>query len=76
MKNQKVIFKIANDKRAKIYVGGKWIKKVSKVDIYGDVRGYHVTVTRYKTNKNGVPYVEGNEIASETLTYNIKRRVI
>ena len=74
MKNQKVIFKIANDKRAKIYVGGKWITQVTSVDIFGDIHGFQVTVTRNKTNKNGLPYVENNEIASETLTYNIKRR--
>ena len=73
MKKQKLILKVDNSNRTKIYVGGKWQKKVTKIDIFADVRGFNVTITTLKTNKNGVPYVENNDIAKETQTYRNKR---
>ena len=62
MKKQKFVFKIDNNKRGKIYVGGKWLHDVAEVDIHGEPNNYHIIVCRYKRDSNGHLIVKDNEV--------------
>ena len=72
MKKQKLIFKVDNCKRGKVYVGGKWHDKVKVVDIHAEPSDYQVILEKYKLNENGQPYAKDNEIVTETLIYRIR----
>lgn len=74
MKKPKMIFKVNRNNLAKIYVGKKWHKRAMMVDIHAEPMDYTISVTSFKANKNGVAYVENNEVAKETKVYKIGRR--
>lgn len=69
MRKPKFIFKVNQNNTAKVYVGDKWHKYVQQLEIVAKPQNILVTITEYKLNKKGVPYVIDNEVVSKTKTY-------
>ena len=64
MRKAKFIFKINRNNTAKVYANGKWQKYVSEIHIDGYPMDYDIEIKQHKL-RNGVPYVENDEIASK-----------
>ena len=62
MKKPKLIFKINRNNTAKIYVGGKWQKFVSMLEIHAEPFCHDVEVEQIKYDKNGKPVIKNNEV--------------
>lgn len=62
MKKPKLIFKINRNNTAKIYVGGKWQKKVSSVEINAEPFCHDIRIEQIKHDTNGCPIVENNDV--------------
>lgn len=62
MKKPKLIFKINRNNTAKIYVGGKWQKYVSAVEIDAKPLCYDIKIEQIKHDSNGHPIIENNEV--------------
>lgn len=73
MKKPKFLMKIDRNNRGKIYLNGKWRKSVTTITIRGYPFDYDIEITQYKHNANGKPFVENNELATETKKYHIGR---
>ena len=69
MKKAKFILKVKTNDLAKIYVNKKWLKDVISFNLSAEPWLYHLTVVQYKTDKNGLHFVENDEIATKTTTY-------
>lgn len=70
MKRPKLLFKVNRNNRAKVYVGGKWQKDVSVINILGEPWKYTVVMNVYK-RKNGALIAENGELAEEIKTFHI-----
>lgn len=70
-KKPKMIFKVNRNRTAKLYINGKWIRKITRLDIHAEPLEYFVELERCRINKNGMCYVENDEIAKETKFYKI-----
>lgn len=62
MKKPKLIFKINKNNSAKLYVGGKWQKYVSKAEIKAKSFCHDIKVEQIKYNSNGRPMIENHEV--------------
>ena len=62
MKKPKLIFKINRNNTAKIYVGGKWQKYVSAVEIDAKPFCHDVKIEQIKHGSNGQPIIENNDV--------------
>ena len=71
MKKNKMIFKVSGDNRGKIYIGRKWQKDVTEINIHGEPHDYTIEIKRYKRDARGCVWVVDGEIATETKTYKI-----
>ena len=65
----KIVIKTRNGGYTKLYVNGKWQRKVTDVDFHGYVGDNGITIeceyTKIKCNKNGCPVVENDELVRE-----------
>lgn len=61
MKKPKLIFKINRNNTAKIYVGGKWQKYVTAVEIDAKPFFHDVKIEQIKHGSNGQPIIENND---------------
>ena len=75
MKKSKLIFKVNKDNTAKLYLGGKWHKGVTMVNIHGEPLQYTIEVEKYVQNKRGEYIVESNELLKETRVYRMGRKI-
>ena len=62
MKKPKLIFKINRNNTAKIYVGGKWQKYVSAVEINAKPFCHDIKIEQIKHDSNGQPIIENDEV--------------
>lgn len=62
MKKPRLIFKINRKNTAKIYVGGKWQKYVSKAEIIAEPFCHDIKIEQIEHDKNGHPIIENNEV--------------
>lgn len=62
MKRPKLIFKINRNNTAKVYVGGKWQKYVSAVEIDAKPLCHVVKIEQIKHGSNGRPTIENNDV--------------
>ena len=62
MKKPKLIFKINRNNTAKIYVGGKWQKFVTRAEIVAEPFDYNVKIEQVKLGQDGQPVIENNEV--------------
>lgn len=69
MKKAKFILKVKTNGVGKIYVNKKWLKDVTKLNLYAEPWMYYLTVEQFKKDKNGLYYFENDEIAKKTTTY-------
>lgn len=74
MKKSKLIFKVNKNNTAKLYLGGKWHKGVTMLNIHGEPLQYTIEVEKYIQNKQGGYIVEDNELLKETRVYQIGRK--
>lgn len=68
MKKPKFLFKVNENNTAKVYVNGKWQKYATEVLVIAKPQDITVSITKYKTNKQGL-CVADNAVVSETKTY-------
>ena len=65
----KLIIKTRNGGYTKLYVNGKWQRKVTDIDFHGYVGDNGITIeceyTKLKCNKSGCPIVEKDELVRE-----------
>lgn len=65
----KIVIKTRNGRYTKLYVNGKWQRKVTDIDFRGYVGDNGITIeceyTKLKCNKNGCPIVENDELVRE-----------
>ena len=52
-----------------MYVNGKWLKDVTKIDIHGEPFNYTITVEQNVRDAKGRISVIGNEIETKTTKY-------
>ena len=71
MKKNKLIFKVNGNKYGKVYIGGKWQKDITCIDIHGEPFDYMVKIEQYKRDANGRFLVKDNEIERKTKIYRI-----
>ena len=71
MKRPKFLLKIDTNNRAKVYVGKKWRKDIVSLNITARPQCFIIEIENYKRNKNGMFFVENNEVASEVHTFRI-----
>lgn len=68
----KLIIKTRNGGYTKLYVNGKWQRKVTNLDFHADADKNGITIEckyeKLKCNKNGCPIVENNELVKEKHT--------
>ena len=69
MKKNKIIFKLDSNRRGKFYVGRKWLKDVTSVDIYARPHEYAVYVEQYKRDSSGRFVVASGEIERKRTEY-------
>lgn len=69
MKKPKFILKVNQNNTAKVYVGGKWHKYVTELEIIAKCQNIQVTLTEYKLNKKGFPYALNGDIAVQDKKY-------
>lgn len=69
MKKAKFIMKVKTNGLAKVYINKKWLKDITKLNLSAEPWLYHLTVEQNKKDKNGLYYVENDEIATKTTTY-------
>ena len=62
MKKPKLIFKINRNNTAKIYVGGKWQKRVTKVEINAKPFCHDIKIEQIKHGSNGRPMIDNNDV--------------
>lgn len=62
MKKPKLIFKINRNNTAKIYVGGKWQKYVTAVEINAIPFCHDIKIEQIKRDSNGIPIIENDEV--------------
>lgn len=74
-KKPKLIFKINRNNTAKIYVGGKWQKDVTKVQIYAEPQDHDVWIEQTVRDNTGRILVENNEINHKEKHYQFKAGV-
>jgi hypothetical protein len=70
-KKCKLLLKVNNNVSAKLYVNGKWQKKVTRVDIHAEPYDFTVEFDRIKTDDKGKCIIKDNEIVKETVKYQI-----
>ena len=65
----KIVIKTRNCGYTKLYVNGKWQRKVTDIDFHGYVGKNGITIeceyTKLKCFKNGFPVIENNELVKE-----------
>lgn len=72
MKKPKFVFKINHNNTAKVYINGKWQKKVTSIEIHGEPKSFDIDIEQYKTDKKGLLIVtESNEIEKTNSHYHI-----
>lgn len=76
MKKCKLIFKVDGKNRGKVYIGHKWQKDVTEINIHGEPYDYTIEVTQYKRDKNGSFVVRDGEIDEKTTKYKFKRDMV
>ena len=69
MKKPKWIFKVNRNNAAKIYVGGKWHKYVSRLEIDAKPFSHDIRIEQIKHDGNGRPIIENNEIVHTEKKY-------
>lgn len=69
MKKPKLIFKIERNNTAKIYVGGKWQKYVSRLEIDAKPLSHDIRIEQIKHDGDGRPIVESNAIVHTEKKY-------
>ena len=70
-KKRKMIFKVNNNKTAKLYLNKKWHRDIAELDIHAEPFEYTIKIKQNKRNERGKCYVEDGEIASESKTYRL-----
>lgn len=73
MKKPKFLLKVDNNKNAKIYLNGKWIKDVFAIRIDGDIDGYGIIIDKYVRDSRNILVIEDNEIKTIRKHYKIVR---
>lgn len=71
-KKPKLIFKINRNNTAKIYVGGKWQKDVTRVQIYAEPLDHDVWIEQIKRNEFGGVLVENDDLVRDEKHYQFK----
>ena len=71
MKKQKFLLKVRKDNTAKIYINGKWLKDVTRIDICGVPYAYKIEIEQYKRGKNGRLNIVNNDIERKTSIYHL-----
>ena len=65
----KIVIKTRNGGCTKLYVNGKWQRKVTNLDFHGYVGNDGITIEceyeKMKLDKNGYPIVKDNELVKE-----------
>ena len=65
----KIVIKTRNGGCTKLYVNGKWQRKVTNIDFHGYVGNDGIIIEceyeKMKCNKNGCPIVKDNELVKE-----------
>lgn len=65
----KIVIKTRNGGFTKLYVNGKWQRKVTDIDFHGYVENRRITIEcefeKIKCNKNGCPIVVNDELVKE-----------
>ena len=65
----KIVIKIRNGGHTKLYVNGKWQRKVTDIDFHGYVGDNGIIIEceyeKMKLDKNGYPIVKDNELVKE-----------
>ena len=65
----KIVIKTRNHGHTKLYVNGKWQRKVTNLDFHGYVRNDVIIIEceyeKMKLDKNGCPIVADNELVKE-----------
>lgn len=71
MKKCKLIFKVDGKNRGKVYIGHKWQKDVTEINIHGEPYDYTIEIEKHKRDSRGMYCIVKGEIARETKTYKI-----
>ena len=71
MKKPKFLIKVNRNNMAKVYLNGKWHKDIARLSFEGIPHIYNIEIEQYKTNKEGVYYVENGEIARKVTKYTL-----
>lgn len=65
----KIVIKTRNAGYTKLYVNGKWQRRVTDIDFHGYVSDNGITVEceyeKIKCDKNGIPIVVNDEVVKE-----------
>ena len=65
----KIVIKTRNGGHTKLYINGKWQRKVTNIDFHGYVGDNGIVIEceyeKLKCNKNGCPIVKDNELVKE-----------
>lgn len=69
MKKPKFILKVNQNSYAKVYVGGKWHKHVTELEIIATYQNIQVTLTECKLNNKGFPYALDGDVAVQVKKY-------
>ena len=65
------MIKVDRNNRGRVYVGGKWHKDVSQIDMHAEPWTYTVKLVVLKRDK-GCLVVEDNEIATEKKVFRLE----
>lgn len=72
MKKPKFLLKVDNSKLAKVYIGGKWHKDITEIEVQGKPKNFTITLHKYKkVNGKYVVNEHGTHIEEITETYHI-----
>ena len=65
----KIVIKTRNGGCTKLYVNGKWQRKVTGIDFHVYVENHEITIEceyeKFKCDKNGIPIVVNDELVKE-----------
>ena len=69
IRKPKIVIKTRNGGFTKLYVNGKWQRKVTDIDFHGYVSDDEITIEcdfeKIKCDKNGIPIVVNDEVVKE-----------
>lgn len=73
MRHSKVIFKITKDNRGKVYIGHKWQRDITGINIHGAPYDYAIEIEQYQRDSEGRYRVVDGEVMRKTKTYKFGR---